>query len=335
MRRGCGRLPAGFCAALLSLSVQAAAPLSANDAATWLQRMSDAARGVAYEGVFVVQHGSTMQTHSILNRPAGAAQPERESRIAAMDGEQREVRCTQNGSVSRIIEGGQVKLEKRLNSRHFPDLLPPNAAALANWYGVRLGELSRVAGLECRQIEIVPKDAFRWGYVLCADKDSGLPLKAVMVNEAGAPLMQYAFAEIRIGRSPRVDAASSQARWSMPATPASMRPIEVETVNIKSLPPGFSRITAVRRTLPNKTGEVDHWVFSDGLTHISLFLEPATRPIESVRGQSKQGSINMVKRQVGPMQATVLGDAPWPAIEAIAMGLEARGDLADARGEPR
>ncbi len=335
MRCGCGRLPAGLGAALLSLSVQAAAPLSANDAAIWLQRMSDAARGVAYEGVFVVQHGSAMQTHSILNRPAGTAQTERESRIAAMDGAQREVRCTQNGSVSRVTEGGQVKLEKRLNSRHFPDLLPLNATTLANWYGVKLGEFSRVAGLECRQVEIVPKDAFRWGYVLCADKDSGLPLKAVMVNEAGVPLMQYAFAESRIGAAPRVEAQSSQTRWAMPALPVSMRPIDVEAVHIKSLPPGFSRITAVRRTLPNKTGEVEHWVFSDGLTHISLFLEPATRPIESVRGQSKQGSINMVKRQVGPMQATILGDAPWPAIEAIAMGLEARPDSTDARGDPR
>ena len=314
---------AALFAALPISPALAAAPLSANDAAIWLQRMSDAARSVAYEGVFVVQHGSAMQTHSILNRPAGAAQAERESRIATMDGTQREVRCTQSGSVSRVTEGGQVRMEKRLNSRHFPDLLPPNAAALASWYGVRLGNLARVAGLECRQVEIVPKDAYRWGYVLCADKDSGLPLKAVMVNEAGTPLMQYAFAEIRIGSPSRVDAQSG---WTMPELPAAMRPINADAVNIRSLPPGFSRITAVKRTLPNKPGEVEHWVFSDGLTHISLFLEPATHPIETIRGQSKQGMINMVKRQVGPMQATILGDAPWAAIEAIAMGLEARGE---------
>jgi hypothetical protein len=36
------------------------------------------------------------------------------------------------------------------------------------------------------------------------------------------------------------------------------------------------------------------------------------------------GMINMLTRQVGPMQATILGDAPWPAVEAIAMNLEAR-----------
>lgn len=334
MKRGAAHPPvallAGLLAALTMPPAQAAEPLPANEAAAWLQRMSDAARRVPYEGVFVVQHGAVMQTLSIVNRPAGAT---KDSRLAAMDGIQREVRCTQTGSISRVTTGGHVKLEKRLNSRHFPDLLPPNAAMLANWYGVKLGERARVAGLECRQVEILPKDAYRWGYVLCADKNSGLPLKAVMVNDAGLPLMQYAFAEIRIGGAPRAAAAaeskSQESDWSLPALPAAMRPIGLEMVSIRNLPPGFSRISAVKRTLPNKPGEVEHWVFSDGLTHISLFLEPALQPIESVRGQSKQGMINMVTRQVGAMQATILGDAPWAAIEAIAMGLEARPEAAE------
>ncbi|MDP2786906.1 MAG: MucB/RseB C-terminal domain-containing protein [Pseudomonadota bacterium] len=336
--RQVGLLAGGAFAALLALPAQAADPLAANEAAAWLQRISDAARRVTYEGVFVVQHGAAMQTLSVTNHPVGAS---KDSRLAAMDGIQREVRCTQSGSISRVTEGGQVRMEKRLNSRHFPDLLPPNAAALANWYGVKLGEWARVAGLECRQVEILPKDAYRWGYVLCADKDSGLPLKAVMVNEAGRPLMQYAFAEIRIGGAPKAESQSSLDAWRMPVLPASMRPIGIETVSVKVLPPGFSRITAVKRTLPNmsgearKPGEVEHWVFSDGLTHISLFLEPATHPIASVRGQSKQGMINMVTRQVGTLQATILGDAPWAAIEAIAMGLEARTDAGEIRGEAR
>ena len=330
--RHVGLRTAGLSAILLTTPLQAADPLSGNDAAMWLQRMSDAARHIAYEGVFVVQHGSAMQTLSIVNRPTGAS---KESRIAAMDGAQREVRCSQSGSISRVMEGGQIKLEKRLNGRHFPDLLPLSAVSLANWYGVKLGELARVAGQECRQVEILPKDAYRWGYVLCAEKDSGLPLRATMVNEAGQPLMQYAFAEIRLGATPKSEAQSRVDAWSMPTLPAAIRRIGFESVSVKNLPPGFSRISAVKRTLPNKPGEVEHWVFSDGLTHISLFLEPATHPVASVRGQSKQGMINMVTRQVGTLQATVLGDAPWAAIEAIATGLEARTEAGETRGDPR
>ena len=34
--------------------------------------------------------------------------------------------------------------------------------------------------------------------------------------------------------------------------------------------------------------------------------------------------VNLMRRQVGEFQATVLGDAPWVAVEAIAQGLEPR-----------
>ncbi len=301
---------------LVAFGAQAADPLSPAEAAAWLQRMSDASRHLAYEGVFIFQHGNAaMQSLQIANRPAPSG---KDSRLTAMDGIQREVRCTRNIAMNLMTEGGHVRAERRLNNRHFPDLLPANAGALANWYSVRLGEPSRVAGLDCQQVELAPKDAFRWGYVLCAEKDTALPLKAVMIDEAGRALMHYTFAEVRLGALPR------SAPAPMPDMPAIARPVATERVGVKNLPPGFTRITAVKRKLPNKSGEVEHWVFSDGLTHISLFLEPVSHPVETMRGQSKLGMINMLTRQVGPMQATILGDAPWPAVEAIAMNLEAR-----------
>lgn len=316
MRRGIAQRFSILLLGLASLAAQAADPLPAAEAAAWLQRMADASRRVAYEGVFIYQHGdATMQSLRISNRPVASG---KDSRLTALDGLPREVRCTQEGSLSLLTEGGQVRAERRLNSRHFPDLLPANAASLANWYAVRLGEASRVAGLDCQEVELEPRDAYRWGYLLCAEKDTALPLKAVMRNESGQPLMQYRFAEIRLG------ALSRNSPPPLPEMPAAVRPVAAESLAVRNLPPGYSRITAVKRRLPNRSDEVEHWVFSDGLTHISLFIEPARQPVESVRGQSKLGMINMLTRQVGPLRATVLGDAPWPAVEAIAMSLEAR-----------
>ena len=270
----------GACILLLAAAgAQAADPLPQAEATAWLQRMADASRRVAYEGVFVFQHGDApVQSLMVANRPAAAG---KDTRLTALDGAQREVRCTQGVSMNLSVEGGQVKAEKRLNSRHFPDLLPANAALLANWYAVKLGEASRVAGLDCRQVELVPRDAFRWGYVLCAERDTALPLRAVMVNEAGRPLMQYSFAEIKLGAMPKSSPAP------VPSAPEAAQPVAAERVGVKSLPPGFTRITAVKRRLPNKPGEVEHWVFSDGLTHISLFLEHAAQPVEPLRGQSR------------------------------------------------
>ncbi len=295
----------------------AADALPSQEAASWLQRLSDSARRTAYEGVFVFSHGDVMQTMHIVNRSTGAL---KESLLTSLDGSRREVVCRQGESLSMVVDGTGVRTERRPSSRHFPDLLPVNAAALTNWYIVRLGEMDRVAGLECRWLQLIPKDAYRWGYALCAEKNSHLPLKAMMVNEAGKPLLQYAFTEVRITANPR----NAEQSRGLPALEPLARNAASEVITVRQLPPGYTRVAAVKRRLPNRPNEVEHWVYSDGLTHISLFIEPAVRPVETVRGESAKGMLNLLTRQVGNWQVTVLGDAPWPAVEAIATAVVER-----------
>jgi sigma-E factor negative regulatory protein RseB len=303
--------------ALVAASALASEPLPNQEAVLWLQRVADSARRLPYEGVFVFNHGDVMQTLHIVNRGAG---PLKESLLTSLDGSRREVVCRQGESLSMVPDGTGVRTERRLGSRHFPDLLPANAAALTNWYNVRLGEMDRVAGLDCRWLQLTPKDAYRWGYVLCAESTSHLPLKAMMVNEAGRPLLQYAFTEVRIGASPRVGNPPRNA----PGIDPVVRGGPSEPIAVRQLPPGFTRVVAVKRKLPNRPNEVEHWVYSDGLNHISLFIEPATRPVETVKGESAKGTLNLLTRRVGNWQVTVLGDAPWPAVEAIATSLVER-----------
>lgn len=301
--------------ALCTVSAHASPPLPPQEAAEWLGKLADAPRRQSYEGVFVVRQGDAMQTFSVSNRALAQGN---ESLLSALDGGQREVRCSQTGAVTVVSEGGQVRVEKRLNRRHFPYLLPANPQPLTAWYEVRLGESMRVAGLECRNVELKPRDAFRWGYVLCAEKETGLPLKAVMLNAGNQPLMQYAFAEVKLGAAPRL--ASKPA--TLPDMPEPARPVDTGQVEAKALPPGFVRVAAHKRRLPDMHVEVEHWVFSDGMNHISLFLSQSRKPVETVKGESARGMVNLMRRQIGVFQATVLGDAPPLAVETIAQGLE-------------
>jgi len=310
-------LTAGLILGLALGNPAVAEPLPAVEAAAWLQKISDASRRMAYEGLFVFQHGSGAQTLSVANRPAGEGA---ETRLVTLDGQQREVRCSQNSSVTLMLKGTELRAEKRLNKRHFPDLLPEQAAALANWYNVKVTDTDRVAGRDCSTVDIVPKDLFRWGYQLCVDRQTGFPLRAIMVDGNGRPMMQYMFAELHLGAQPK--ALDKVTTVKAPAAPAeSAKPLASERVVLSALPPGFTRIAAVRRQLPKLSGEVEHWVYSDGLTHVSLFLEPAAKPVETLKGQSRQGMINMIKRQVGAYQATVLGEAPWATVEFISANL--------------
>ncbi len=305
---------------ILALSTLAPLPAWAGDAlpeavaATWLQRMADASRRLPYEGIFIVQQGDRVQTLQVENRPAGLR---KDGRLVVLDGQPREVRCAGGESTSLAKGPHGDHFEKRLGNRFFPDLLPENASELTSWYAVRLGETARVGGQDCRQVELTPRDRFRWGYVLCADLSTNLPLRAVMVNEKGQPLMQYSFVNIRQG-------ANGQPPLKPPATVAGQqaRAVDNGAITVGHLPPGFTRVASTRRTLPNRSGEVEHWVFSDGLAHISLFVEPAQpSKVLNIKGESPRGMIHLLSRRIGDRQATVLGEAPWPAVEFIAMGL--------------
>ncbi len=303
-----------LCCSLLAVPALAADPLPAAEAAAWLQRMADASRRLPYEGIFVMQQGDRLQTLQVENHPAGLG---KESRLVVLDGQPREVFCTGTGSVSMDLAVKGTRFERRLGSRHFPDLLPEHAADLATWYSVRLGDSARVGGQACRQVELMPKDMFRWGYILCADATTGLPLKATVVDENRRPLLRYAFVKVRQGGSGRLSKQFPAIRGN----PGVARQVEDSAVEVSQLPPGFVQVAAIKRRLNHRASEVEHWVFSDGLTYISLFVEPAPRKAVNMKGQSSRGMVNLLTRQVGRQQVTVLGDAPWPAVEFIARGV--------------
>lgn len=295
---------------------QAGESLPGPEAATLLQRMADAARRLSYEGQFYLTHGDLSRAMRVENTPSASG---KSSLLTFMDGPPQEVRCERGGSFTITSEGHTRRSERRMNSRYFPDLLPADAAALAAWYTVRLGNPGREANLPCQDVQLLPRDQYRWGYVLCAEKNTYLPLRVEMINESGKTLLKYAFTKVSIHKPTPAQAmpkAAASITGDIPA-PAAEAPILV-----RQLPPGFSRVAAIKRTLPNRPGEVEHWVFSDGLTYISLFLEHTTQPVESpVKGESGKGMINLLTRQLGNWRVTVLGDAPWPAVEAVAMNL--------------
>jgi sigma-E factor negative regulatory protein RseB len=284
--------------------------LPESEAAAWLQRISDAARSVPYEGIFVMQMGDRMQTVQVENHPSGSSS---ETRLVLLDGKPREVRCTRTESVILAWNAQGQQLQRRIGNRHFPDLLPENATNLVKYYKLKPGEMVRVAGQDCRIMELVPKDEYRWGYRLCAEQYTGLPLKADMLNESGKPLLQYVFVKVREGISGH---STQMKQVKMPAE--HLVSVADSPVVVHKLPPGYSQLIAVKRTLPSRDVEVEHRIYSDGLNHISMFVEPAPEHMVSVKGQSARGFVNLLTRKVGDYQVTVLGDAPSAAVDLVA-----------------
>jgi len=63
-------------------------------------------------------------------------------------------------------------------------------------------------------------------------------------------------------------------------------------------------------------------MYSDGLSRISIFIEPLSNIQKPMRGVSGHGAINIYTRPVSKYQVTVLGDVPATAISQVGNSIE-------------
>jgi sigma-E factor negative regulatory protein RseB len=67
-----------------------------------------------------------------------------------------------------------------------------------------------------------------------------------------------------------------------------------------------------------------HAVFSDGLTHVSVFVERFNTERHRAKTQARMGATNTLSRRDGEHWFTVVGDVPVAALEQFALALERR-----------
>jgi sigma-E factor negative regulatory protein RseB len=94
---------------------------------------------------------------------------------------------------------------------------------------------------------------------------------------------------------------------------------------VGNLPSGFKKIMEKVRNITSRKEPVTHLVYSDGLLHVSVFVEGnggnAVQP--SSKG-SDNGPISVVVRPVADYQVTVMGEVPIGAVQAIAESVSRR-----------
>ena len=172
--------------------------VSSSPEATLLRQIQQAARHLNYEGVFTFQQGESIESSRLTHVFDGQDEKER---IEVLDGPSREY-IRRNDEVQSLLPEQKIILREQQRGDRFPGLLFSDPAALDAHYQLRTSpEPYRVAGRPCRVIEIVPRDAHRYGYRLCADSTSNLLLKAQTLTGEGAVLEQVAFTQVTIGQA--------------------------------------------------------------------------------------------------------------------------------------
>src|SRR3569832_2414833 len=73
---------------------------------------------------------------------------------------------------------------------------------------------------------------------------------------------------------------------------------------------GYEQVQEAVRVLPGKRAPVTHLVFSDGLSVLSMFVEPADPQVQSLHGLSAEGAIGIYAREVDNKNKTTQKEKP-------------------------
>jgi len=299
------------------------------DAVAWLEKMVTAAKKLNYTGTFTYQSGGESETSRITHIVGAAGEFER---LEVLDGSPREVVRNNDEIRCYLPDDKLVIVEKRRQHKAFPALLPASVGYLDEHYQIHMGETARVAGLVSQLVVLEPKDTLRYGYQLWADIDSGLLLKARMVDEHHGTIEQFAFSQIQIDGlidksllKSRFDEESKT--WRIYDARAAQSFSAGGDWQFKNPLPGFKKSAGMkRRSRIQNGGEVTHFVFTDGLASISVFIEPLG---EAQRARQKRatysaGAINVYKRVTGKHLLTILGEVPMASLKHLGDGMELR-----------
>jgi len=303
---------------------------SSAEAQAWLKKIQSATQKLSYSGTFVYQQGNQMRTSRITHLYDGRSELEK---LEILDGKPREYIRNDEEVVCYVPEAKTMLVEKRIAHDVFPSILAASAADLAQNYREKMDVGGRVAGRDCQAIVLEPRDHYRYGYKLWADKATGLLLKAQTLDDQHDIVEQISFAQVSIGDIPPARVKSSftdTSGWHVEN--AEMSQAKPSGWTVTWLPPGFRKIREVKRLVSDTPPEgatpaaasshrvVRQLVFSDGLAAISVFIEPGSQ--SRTEGSLQQGATNIIGKRQGDYWITLVGEVPSAALERVANSIE-------------
>jgi len=311
--------------ALLCAAVLVSAPAAADDAATWLLKISDAARQANYQGVVVYRDGQRMDVMRLVHRQQ---QGRVQERLTSLTGKARDI-LREGDRVAFYVgdEPGRSAQEQSL----FPVLSQELLTQAAAHYDFQDLGLARVAGRPCRGVLMSPRDEFRYGYEICGDMVTAVPLRLTLLDRRGRTVEQLLFTEVafpeRIADAAFTPPPGARVLGGQPAPAepavASAPVADAATWQVVTLPPGFRVVRRNVMPSPDGQGLVEHVLLSDGLSAVSVFGTRPSAPDKVFRGVSNMGAMSAYGLRVGSFHITVIGEVPVSTVRLIGDGLSA------------
>jgi len=244
-----------------------------------------------YKGVLVLAQGSKIDTITVDHQMKNGVETLRLQTLSGAQrglvkqGEKLQTQSATSGNVTiNGLAGPQTSFSQFANALGNP------------WYQVKMGRKGRIAGRPAQQILINASDKWRYSYRLWLDQETALPLKVVTLDEKGGSVEQMVFTQIEI--------SSAGKTWSTAKAATPTPALESPYAEFK----GYRLIA--QKKYPTST----HYLYSDGLARISLYVETAA---VREKAQMQKDAVNGLMLADGKTRFVALGKVPVMTLAAV------------------
>lgn len=290
----------------------------------WAERIIKAYNQRSYQGVFVYLKNGSLETMQVIHSAAQGGQ----TRLISLNGEMTEIH-RHGDQMTRYLPQRGILIEGLRWSNPFFGAVSKDVSRLTAHYTLRAGADDRVAGRECQRVEVQPRDALRYGYRLCVDRETALILDAQLIGERGQVRQQVMFTRLQL--EDRIDPALLEPDMNVSALKRHVVKTHVRgatgpdarTWDVAEPPAGYRLVLGGAHSLPDGGGQ-EHLIYSDGLSAISVFVDNEPVRGKPIMGETSRGSMNAYGIVREGHQVLVLGEVPYPALRAMAESLRRR-----------
>ncbi|WP_339898879.1 MucB/RseB C-terminal domain-containing protein [uncultured Gilvimarinus sp.] len=278
-----------------------------------LERMSERQQSLNYKGTFTYQNNAGTESFQLQHWVDEGTEHQR---LYYLNGPERE-------AVMRHTAQCQTLAERLIAGKLGG--LADNFTSLDRLYSFSVRGVERVAGRLATVLQVVPRDAFRFGYLFSVDRETGLLLKTLLVDENQRVVEQFQFIDLQTGLTAAdfVSDREASITHNVDADEVSgcQQPLAVAPSEwaLHWLPAGFA--FSGQRVVHT---DMHMLMYTDGLSTFSIFLDPVEGKLV-IEGRAQRGATNFymqgLTREGQTYQVTVVGEIPLAVAEKMAQSI--------------
>ncbi|SHE82761.1 sigma E regulatory protein, MucB/RseB [Microbulbifer donghaiensis] len=275
----------------------------------WLGKLAQAVSELDYRGLVTFEHAGMLETLQVVHAVREGEQVER---VRYLSGAPRELISHGNSKNCERTSGpmARVGLWSRAGQQD-----------VQRAYLFILRGEERIADRDTVVIEARPRDNHRLGLVVNLDRETGLPLKTMLVGAQGRVLERYQFVQLDLSpvQDSELQPQSADARRIDNNNPCNTSQSRWQ---VSWLPDGFKPVSA------KPLSDGDMLVFSDGLSVFTVFVQ-RLGPELDYRGRAIRGATvaYMDRLEVDGVNytVTVVGEIPDATAQRVASAVTVDG----------